>query len=81
MSENIKIAQKLGYISLPEGLLVRVEEAGRLMPNETVMMVTGAQGEPSSVLARMSTGQHRQVGVQKGDTVILSAHAIPATKR
>ena len=80
MSENVKIAQKLGYISLPEGLLVRVEEAGRLMPNETVMMVTGAQGEPSSVLARMSTGQHRQVGVQKGDTVILSAHAIPGNE-
>ncbi len=80
MSENIKIAQKLGYINLPEDLLVRVEEAGRLLPSETVMMVTGAQGEPSSVLARMSTGQHRQVGVQKGDTVILSAHAIPGNE-
>jgi len=80
MSENVKIAQKLGYINLPEGLLVKVEEAGRLLPSETVMMVTGAQGEPSSVLARMSTGQHRQVGVQKGDTVILSAHAIPGNE-
>jgi ribonuclease J len=80
MSENIRIAQKLGYINLPDDLLVRVEEAGRLLPSETVMMVTGAQGEPSSVLARMSTGQHRQVGVQKGDTVILSAHAIPGNE-
>ena len=80
MSENVKIAQKLGYLNLPEDLLVRVEEAGRLLPSETVMMVTGAQGEPSSVLARMSTGQHRQVGVQKGDTVILSAHAIPGNE-
>ncbi len=80
MSENVKIAQKLGYINLPEDLLVKVEDAGRLRPSETVMMVTGAQGEPSSVLARMSTGQHRQVGVQKGDTVILSAHAIPGNE-
>ncbi len=80
MSENVRIAQKLGYIDLPNDLLVKVEEAGRLMPNETVLMVTGAQGEPSSVLARMSTGQHRQVGVQKGDTVIVSAHAIPGNE-
>jgi ribonuclease J len=80
MSENIKIAQKLGYLNLPENLLVKVEDAGRLLPSETVMMVTGAQGEPSSVLARMSTGQHRQVSVQKGDTVILSAHAIPGNE-
>ena len=80
MSENVRIAQKLGYIHLPDDLLVRVEEAGRLLPSETVMMVTGAQGEPSSVLARMSTGQHRQVGVQKGDTVIISAHAIPGNE-
>ncbi len=80
MSENVKIAQKLGYINLPEGLVVKVEEAGRLLPSETVMMVTGAQGEPASVLARMSTGQHRQVGVMKGDTVIISAHAIPGNE-
>ncbi len=80
MSENIRIAQKLGYIHLPDDLLVRIEEAGRLLPSETVMMVTGAQGEPSSVLARMSTGQHRQVSVQKGDTVIISAHAIPGNE-
>lgn len=80
MSENVRIAQKLGYINLPDDLLVKVEEAGRLLPSETVMMVTGAQGEPSSVLARMSTGQHRQVGVQKGDTIILSAHAIPGNE-
>jgi ribonuclease J len=80
MSENVRIAQKLGYINLPDDLLVRVEEAGRLLPSETVMMVTGAQGEPSSVLARMSTGQHRQVAVLKGDTVILSAHAIPGNE-
>jgi ribonuclease J len=80
MSENIRIAQKLGYLHLPDDLLVRIEEAGRLLPSETVMMVTGAQGEPSSVLARMSTGQHRQVSVQKGDTVILSAHAIPGNE-
>jgi len=80
MSENIRIAQKLGYLNLPEGLVVKVEEAGRLLPSETVMMVTGAQGEPASVLARMSTGQHRQVGVMKGDTVIISAHAIPGNE-
>jgi len=80
MSENVRIAQKLGYISLPADMLVSIEEAERLQPSETVMMVTGAQGEPSSVLARMSTGRHRQVSVQKGDTVIISAHTIPGNE-
>ncbi len=80
MSENVRIAQKLGYLDLPADLVVSVNEISRLLPTETVVMVTGAQGEPSSVLARMSTGQYGPLKVVKGDTVIVSAHPIPGNE-
>lgn len=80
MSENVRIAQKLGYLDLPAGLFTPMNEIGRLPPSEIVVMVTGAQGEPSSVLARMSTGQYGPLKVMRGDTVVVSAHPIPGNE-
>jgi ribonuclease J len=74
------MAQKLGYLDFPEDLVVRLDEAVRMRPRDTVIMATGTQGEPSSVLARVSTGQHSQIKILRGDTVIMSSHPVPGNE-
>ncbi len=80
MSENVSIARSLGYLDIPEGLLIPLEETQRLPPEEVVILATGTQGEPSAALARMATQRHRQLQVTKGDTVIMSAQIIPGNE-
>jgi ribonuclease J len=80
MSEKARIAQKLGYLELPPDNMVSMNEINRLPPREAVLMTTGGQGEPTSVLARISTGRYGQIKVQRGDTVIMSAHPIPGNE-
>jgi ribonuclease J len=60
MNENAKMARKLGYLELPDDLLVSVEQAMKMKPGEVALMCTGSQGEPSSILGRLSTGTNRQ---------------------
>ena len=80
MNENVRISRKLGYLELPENLMVSVEQAMKMKPNEVVLMCTGSQGEPSSILGRLSTGTNRQFDLQAGDTVVLSSHPIPGNE-
>jgi ribonuclease J len=80
MSENVRIAQKLGYLNVPPDILMTMNDVSRLDPSEIVLMVTGAQGEPSSVLARISTGHYGSLKIVPGDTVIVSAHPIPGNE-
>jgi len=80
MNENARIARKLGYLDIPDNLMVSVEQALKLKPNEVVLMCTGSQGEPSSILGRLSTGTNRQFDLQAGDTVVLSSHPIPGNE-
>ncbi|MCL5998415.1 MAG: ribonuclease J [Chloroflexi bacterium] len=80
MVDNVKMAQKLGYLSIPEGMLVRLEDTLKMKPNEVAIMATGSQGEPSAVLARMATGKHPVINVQKDDTIVISAHSIPGNE-
>lgn len=80
MLENVKMAQKLGYLDLPSDLIVRLEDTKRLPNDRVVIMTTGTQGEPSSVLARVSIGQHSQIQIDRGDTVIMSSHPIPGNE-
>lgn len=80
MSENVKMARKLGYLDVPSDLIISVEEAVKLRPDQVVIMATGTQGEPSAVLSRLSTGRHRQLAVEPGDTIIMSAHPIPGNE-
>src|SRR5512135_375514 len=80
MLENVKMAQKLGYLDLPGDLIVRLEDTQRLPPDRVVIMTTGTQGEPSSVLARASIGQHSQIQIDRGDTIIMSSHPIPGNE-
>ncbi len=80
MTENVRISRKLGYLDIPDSLLVSVDQALKMKPNEIVLMCTGSQGEPSSILGRLSTGTNRQFDLQPGDTVVLSSHPIPGNE-
>jgi ribonuclease J len=80
MVDNAKIAQKMGYLEVPDGTLVSLEEALHLPAKEVVLMCTGSQGEPSSIIGRLSTGTNRTFDVEAGDTIILSSHPIPGNE-
>ncbi|NLE76058.1 MAG: ribonuclease J, partial [Chloroflexi bacterium] len=80
MQENTRIAQELGYLTVPAGILVTPHELAQLPPQQAVLLTTGTQGEPSAGLARLAWGQHRQIQVVPGDTVIISAHPIPGNE-
>ncbi|NLE51288.1 MAG: ribonuclease J [Chloroflexi bacterium] len=80
MQEYIKVATRLGYLNLPPDLLVNIEQANKMKPSELVIMATGTQGEPSAVLGRLAWGRHRVLEVERGDTVIMSAHPIPGNE-
>ena len=80
MAENVRMALRLGYLSFPDDLIVRLDEAVRMRPRDVVIMATGTQGEPSSVLARVANGQHNQIKVMRGDTVIMSSHPVPGNE-
>jgi ribonuclease J len=80
MVENTKMARELGYLDIPEGTLVTLDEIRRLPARKIVIMATGTQGEPTAVLNRLAIGQHRSLRVQDNDTVVLSSHTIPGNE-
>jgi ribonuclease J len=80
MVENAKIARDLGYLKVPDATLVSIEQALNLPDEKVVIMCTGSQGEPSSIIGRLSTGSNRQFDVKPGDTVVLSSHPIPGNE-
>jgi len=80
MQENAKMAQKLGYLEVPNGLLVSVDEALKMPAKKVVLMTAGTQGEPSSILGRLATGRNRQFELLEGDTVVFSSHPIPGNE-
>lgn len=80
MVDNAKMARKLGYLDIPDNLLVTIDQALNLPEKQVVIMCTGSQGEPSSILGRLSTGRYRQFDIQSGDTVVLSSHPIPGNE-
>jgi len=80
MVDNVKIARKLGYMEIPDDLFVGVEEALGMKANEVTIMCTGSQGEPTSILGKLSVGSARGLDVREGDTIVLSSHAIPGNE-
>ena len=80
MRENSKMARKLGYLNIPEGLEVPLDQALKMKDREVVLMCTGSQGEPSSIMGRLSRGTNRHFDIKKGDTVVLSSHPIPGNE-
>lgn len=80
MRDAIKIARNLGYLELPDDLIVDLGQAVKMPPSQVVIMVTGSQGEPSAVLGRLARGRHNQLSIEPGDTVVFSAHPIPGNE-
>ena len=78
---NSQIALDLGYLRIPANTWLRLEDLNTLRDEEVVIITTGSQGEPMSVLSRIATGEHKTIKVQEGDTVILSAKIIPGNER
>jgi ribonuclease J len=80
MRKNTKMARDLGYLEVPDDMLIDIHEIKNFPDSKVVIMATGSQGEPGAVLARLATGRHRHLSVQEGDTVVLSAHPIPGNE-
>ncbi len=80
MAENVKMAKKLGYLQIPEGMQIPLKEIDRLPPEEVLILATGAQGEPTAVLSRLALGRHSSLRIEPGDTVVLSSHTIPGNE-
>jgi ribonuclease J len=80
MVEYVKISQKLGYLNIPPDMLIPLADINDFAPSKVTIMATGTQGEPAAVLGRLATGRHRQINIQAGDTVVMSAHPIPGNE-
>lgn len=80
MVENVDMAQKLGYLNIPDGSSVSINTALELPDHEVVIMCTGSQGEPTSILGRLARGTQRLLDVRKGDTIVLSSKTIPGNE-
>ena len=81
MENILKVATELGYLDLPEGVLVDINQIKSLPKEKIVIVSTGSQGEDMSALYRMAFSSHRQVEIQPGDKVIISASAIPGNEK
>ena len=81
MVNNVRIASGLGYLRVPEGALLALEELAELPAAEQVILSTGSQGEPNSAIALMAAEEHKAVQVGEGDLVIFSARIIPGNER
>lgn len=81
MANVVNIAHELGYLDIPEGVLVDLDEIKRLPKQKVVILSTGSQGEPMSALTRMAAGDHKQVEILPGDTIIISATPIPGNEK
>jgi len=80
MVRNMQIAQELGLLAVPDGLVRNLDKALELPPEKVLLISTGSQGEPLSALSRMSRGEHRGVQLEQGDTVILASSMIPGNE-
>ena len=80
MRKNLNIARNLGYIDMPEDVLIRPAELDEYEPGQVLILCTGSQGEPLSALVRIAYGDHPAVHVERGDTVIISARPVPGNE-
>ncbi len=78
---NAQIALDLGYLRIPQNTWLRLEDLNKIEDHEVVIITTGSQGEPMSVLSRIATDEHKHIKIKDGDTVILSAKMIPGNER
>src|ERR1700693_1834930 len=81
LQTNFKTARELGFLKVPDGLTVKLEDTDRVPPSKLLLLTAGSQGEPMSALARFAAQRHPFVNVLKGDWVVISARPIPGNER
>ncbi len=81
MNNSAEIAEDLGYIDIPEGLLIHPGEMKNFAPNKVCVLISGTQGEPMSALSRAAVDNHKHAKIEKGDTVVLSSRIIPGNEK
>lgn len=81
MVNVVTIASELGYLTIPDGMLIEPEEVNKIAANRVVILCTGSQGEPMSALTRMARSTHRKVDILPGDTVVIAATPIPGNEK
>jgi ribonuclease J len=81
MENIVEVATLLGYLTVPDGMLVNIDDIDKYNKNRIVIITTGSQGEPMSALARMSVSEHRKVEIMEGDLVVISATPIPGNEK
>jgi len=80
MVDNMNMARELGYVDFPERLVISLEKSLSMPDNQVVLMCTGSQGEPRSIMGRLANGTNRLFDVREGDTIVLSSHPIPGNE-
>jgi ribonuclease J len=80
MVRNMGVAQDLGLLRVAPGLMVKLDEATAMPPEQVVLISTGSQGEPLSALGRMARGEHHQVTIEAGDTIVLASSLVPGNE-
>ena len=78
---SVKLAKALGYLKIPDAMEIDIDDIGYYPDDEVILVTTGSQGEPMSVLARMAAGTHKHIKIRKEDTIILSSKFIPGNER
>jgi ribonuclease J len=81
MNNSAEIAEDLGYIEIPEGLLIHPGEMKNFAPQKICVLISGTQGEPMSALSRAAVDNHKHAKIEKGDTVMLSSRIIPGNEK
>ncbi|MDK2584983.1 ribonuclease J [Romboutsia sedimentorum] len=81
MINVVGVATELGYLNIPDNMLIDLNDLSRYEDNEVVLITTGSQGEPMSALARMASSDHKKVEIKSGDLIIISAHPIPGNEK
>lgn len=81
MNNVTEIAHSLGLLDLPDGILLRPQDILQTEPNKLVVVASGTQGEPMSALSRIAVDNHKNISVERGDTVVLSARIIPGNEK
>lgn len=80
MMRNMEIAEKMGFLKVPRGTIISIEDAAKMAPHKVVLITTGTQGEPMAALSRMARREHRQITVRDGDMIIFSSSLIPGNE-
>lgn len=81
MVNVVSIASELGYLHIPDGMLIEPEEVNKMAADRVAILSTGSQGEPMSALTRMARSTHRKVDILPGDTVVIAATPIPGNEK